>query len=192
MKLTKKQRELAKDIKYIAELLRLTPDVSSVDRELWTVHLERAWRDLVISGVLGQYLWMDEMLNDVICGVLFPGSPSYPQLWRTKRFKAFNYYVLERIYLIQKADFVQATIRMPKKVHKDLLALNDLRNALAHSFFPENRRVKPGWKGANIFSRAGFDQFWADMAESTEFFVNRIRRANRRRAARRERPHQRG
>jgi len=66
------------------------------------------------------------------------------------------------------------------KVYKYLLALNELRNALAHSFFPENRRVKPGWKGADIFSRAGFDQFWDDMGEVSDFFVERMRRANRR------------
>jgi hypothetical protein len=42
---------------------------------------------------------------------------------------------------------------LPTKIYKDLVALNELRNGLAHSFFPENRRVKPGWKGADIFSR---------------------------------------
>jgi len=94
---------------------------------------------------------MDELLNDVICREFFSRERSYPKLWRTKRFRAFNYYVLERIYLVQKADFVRACTRMLPKVYKDLLALNELRNALAHSFFPENRRVKPGWKGVDIF-----------------------------------------
>lgn len=69
---------------------------------------------------------------------------------------------------------------MPQKVYKDLLALNDLRNALAHSFFPENRRVKPGWKGGDIISRTGFDQFWEDMSEVLDFFFERMHRAKRR------------
>ena len=192
MKLTKRQREIANDIKYLTEVLKLTPELSGVDREFRTVHLELARRHLVTSGVLNQYLWMDEMLNDTICRELFPRSAAYPQLWHTKWFKAFNYYVLERIYLVQKADFARATTRMPKKVYKDLMALNELRNALAHSFFPENRRVKPSWKGANIFSRDGFDQFRNDMGRAAEFFLNRIVRANRRRTARRARPRHRG
>lgn len=133
----------------------------------------------MISGVLGRYLLMDELLNDVICREFFPRERPYPELWRTKKFKAFNYYVLERIYLVQKAEFVRNRIRMPKKVYKDLMALNDLRNAIAHSFFPENRRVKPGWKGSDIFSRSGFEQFWDDMSEISNFFFNRIYRASR-------------
>lgn len=183
MALTKKQRKLTEEVRYLLDLLKLSPDLSDVDRDLWTTHLELARRYLVTSGVLSQYLLMDELLNDVICREFFPREHSYPQLWRTAKFKEFNYHVLERLYLVQKTEFVRARTRMPKKVYKDLMALNDLRNALAHSFFPENRRVKPGWKGADIFSRAGFDQFWDDMSEASDFFVTRMRRANRRRRA---------
>jgi hypothetical protein len=184
--LTRKQRELAEQVKYLLRVLKLSADVSEVDRELWTTHLEMARRYLVTSGVLSQYLLMDELLNDVICREFFPRERPYTQLWRTAKFKAFNYHVLERLYLVQKTEFVRARIRMSKKVYKDLLALNDLRNALAHSFFPENRRVKPGWNGADIFSRSGFDQFSDDMSEASDFFVERMRRANR--GKRREMP----
>jgi len=69
---------------------------------------------------------------------------------------------------------------MPKKVYKDLRALNDLRNALAHSFFPENRRVKSGWNGADIFSRTGFDQFLDDMNGASGFFLQQMYGASRR------------
>lgn len=179
MKLTKKQSQLTEEVNHLLNLLKLSPDVSEVDPELRTTHLELAKRELVISGVLGRYLFMDELLNDVICREFFPRERPYPELWRTKKFKAFNYYVLERIYLVQKAEFVRNRIRMPKKVYKDLLALNDLRNALAHSFFPENRRVKPYWKGTDIFSKPGFEQFWDDMTEMSNFFFNRIYRASR-------------
>ena len=179
MKLTRKQSELTQEVNHLLELLKLSPDVSEVEPELRTTHLELAKRGLVISGVLGRYLFTDELLNDVICREFFPRDRPYPELWRTKKFKAFNYYVLERIYLVQKAELVRNRIRMPKKVYKDLLALNDLRNALAHSFFPENRRVKPSWKGSDIFSPSGFEQFWHDMSEISDFFFNRIYRANR-------------
>ena len=179
MKLTKKQSQLADEVNHLLDLLKLSPDVSDVAPELRTTHLELAKRGLVISGVLGRYLLMDELLNDVLCREFFSRERPYPDLWRTKKFKAFNYYLLERIYLVQKAEFVRNRVRMPNKVYKDLLALNDLRNALAHSFFPENRRVKPGWKGSDIFSQSGFEQFWHDISEASDFFFNRIRRVNR-------------
>ena len=179
MKLTRKQSKLTEEVNHLLVLLKLSLEVSEVDPELRTTLLELAKRGLVISGVLSRYLLMDELLNDVICRDFFPRERPYPNLWRTKKFKAFNYYVLERIYLVQKAEFVRNRIRMPKKVYKDLLALNDLRNAFAHSFFPENRRVKPGWKGSDIFSQSGFEQFWDDMSEISEFFFDRIYCASR-------------
>jgi hypothetical protein len=178
--LTKRQRDLTGQVKHLLDALRLSPDISDVDPELRTTHLEMAKRDLVTSAVLSRYLLMDELLNDIICRDFFPRERSYPQLWRTVKFKAFNHHVLERLYLVQKAEFVRARNRLPKKVYRDLLALNELRNALAHSFFPENRRVKPRWKGADIFSKAGFDQFWDDMGEVSDFFIERMCRTNRR------------
>jgi hypothetical protein len=186
VQLTRKQSQLTGEVNLLLDLLNLSPDVSKVDPELRTTHLELAKRGLVISGVLGRYLLMDELLNDLFCRQFFPRERAYPDLWRTKKFKAFNYYVLERIYLVQKAEFVRNRIRMPNKVYKDLLALNDLRNALAHSFFPENRRVKPGWKGSDIFSPSGFEQFWQDMSEVSDFFFNHIRRGNRSRKSKQD------
>jgi hypothetical protein len=141
-RITKRQRTLQKEVADLLMSLRLTTDLSSVEPEFRTTHLELAKRDLTTSAVLGKYLLMDEHLNDQICRQFFPNRP-YPALWRTKRFRAFNYFVLERLYLVQKVEFVRSCIRLPKKVYKDILALNDLRNALAHSFFPENRRMKP-------------------------------------------------
>ena len=180
MKLTKRQSQLIEEINDLLNLLKLSPDVSQVDPEFRTTHLNLAKQSLVIAGALDRYLFMDEMLNDIICRDFFPRNRPYPKLWRTKKFKAFNYYILEKIYLVQKADFVRYRIRMPNKVYNDLLALNNLRNALAHSFFPENRRVKPRWKGADIFSLSGFEQFFNDMVETQHFFLNRIYRVNRR------------
>ena len=124
---------------------------------------------------------MDELLGQAICEEFFDTrGRTYMKLWRTKKFEAFNYHMLERLYLIQKADFVRERIRMPKQIYSGILALNELRNALAHSFFPENRRVKPRWKGIDIFSTDGFDQFWDETADICQFFFDETARANRR------------
>jgi len=171
--MTKKQRKLQKEVADLLVLLRLVPDVAPVDPDLRTVHLELAKRKLITGAVLGEYLLVDEHLSNEMCREFFPDR-SYTKLWRTKRFQAFNYHILERLYLVQKVEFVRARIRLPKEIYKDILALNDLRNALAHSFFPENRRVKPRWKGVDIFSEEAFEEFWNDMARVSDFFVRRI------------------
>ena len=173
MRFSKKQRKLVEELTYLMDILNVSTDVEDADPQFLTTRLELAKRRLVISEVLIQYLLMDEYLSDVICRQFFPRR-TYPLLWRTKRFRDFNFYVLERLFLVQKTDYVRARIKMPPAVHKNLLALNDLRNALAHSFFPENRRVKPNWKGIDIFSIAGFEQFIHDMSDSSDFFIRRM------------------
>ena len=63
---------------------------------------------------------------------------------------------------------------MPRRVVSDLMALNDLRNAVAHSFFPENRRRKPEWKNNNVFEAEGFVRFKEDMMELKKVFFRRF------------------
>ncbi len=82
--------------------------------------------------------------------------------------------MLERLYLLQKLDLVKSIHSIPKWVAADLATLNDLRNGIAHSFFPQNRRRKPDWKGLGIFTDAGFERFLEDMGKFSEFFVTRF------------------
>ena len=173
--LTKKQRALQKEISDLLKWLKLTPDLTELDAADRTSHLTWGKRELITSAILGQYLLTDEHLNNEMCREFFPRR-TYAKLWRTKRFRAFNYYILERLYLAQKVEFGRSGIRLPKKIYKDILALNDLRNAVAHSFFPENRRVKRRWKGTDIFSSARISQFIYDMANISAFFFPRFDR----------------
>jgi hypothetical protein len=59
------------------------------------------------------------------------------------------------------------------------MKINDVRNALAHSFFPQNRRryrklgrrVAYGgvpYNGADIFTRPGFEKFYSDANDVLE------------------------
>jgi hypothetical protein len=102
----------------------------------------------------------------------------FPELWKTKRFQVFNYQFLEKTYLVQKLDFVKAIHDIAKPVVSDLMALNDLRNAVAHSFFPENRRRKPEWKDENVFEKEGFVRFKEDMIALKKFFFKRFFRGS--------------
>lgn len=177
-RLTTKQRELRNEISALLEWLQVVPDLSAIDPADRTERLAWAKRELIISTVLREYLLMDEHLNNEMCREFFPKG-TYAALWGTKRFRAFNHHVLERLYLVQKLEFVRARIPLSKEFYKDILALNDLRNAVAHSFFPENRRVKPKWKGVDIFAPAGINQFITDMQQASKFFFVRFHRHRR-------------
>jgi hypothetical protein len=97
------------------------------------------------------------------------------KLWKTKRFKVFNYHVLETLSLNQKLGFFNAIWPVPKAIARDVRELNALRNGLAHSFFPENRRTsKPVYKGKSIFSLEGMKTFNEDRHRATEWLTGKV------------------
>lgn len=154
----------------------LDPDAIIADEDVdgRTPRLELAKDQIIRSAVILKYVLMDEYLSAVICWHYFGKKRSFPRLWRTKRFKSFNYFILERLYLLQKLDLVKSIHTIPKYVSADLAALNDLRNGIAHSFFPQNRKRKPEWKAKSIFTDGGFERFLEDMQELSDFFVYRF------------------
>lgn len=179
-KLTAKQRHLVGELRQLLSTLMLDPDVIVADEDVdgRTPRLELAKDQIIRSAVMLKYVLMDEFLGAVICWHYFGMRRSFAQLWKTKRFRSFNHFVLERLYLLQKLDLVKSIHEIPKAVIADLAALNDLRNGIAHSFFPQNRRRKPEWKGQSIFTEAGFERFLEDMGKLSDFFVARFWRAS--------------
>ena len=175
-RLTKKQRELVAEVQHLISTLGLDPAqiVSEANAEARTPYLELAKDQIIRSAVILKYVLMDEFLGAVICWHYFGKKRSFQQLWKTKRFQSFNYFVLERLYLLQKLDLVRNMHDIPKWASSDLGALNELRNGIAHSFFPQNRRRKPEWKGQSVFAKAGFDRFLEDMQKLADFFVERF------------------
>lgn len=60
----------------------------------------------------------------------------------------FNFHLIEELSLMPKLRFVKSISGVPKGIAADIERLNSLRNAMAHSFFPENlKRQNPVWKG---------------------------------------------
>ena len=175
-RLTPKQRDLTTDVKNLLSLLCLDPDELGTldDSSERTTRLQLAKRQLIISAIILDYVLMDEYLSCIMCWHFFGKERGFPELWGTKRFQIFNHQLVEKIYLVQKLDFVKAVHDIPKPVVSDLMALNDLRNAVAHSFFPENRRRKPEWKKKNVLENEGFAAFKKDMFDLKKFFRNRF------------------
>jgi len=174
-RLTPKQRALITEVKGLMSRLYLDPDELATlkDSGERTTRLELAKRQIVSGAIILDYVLMDEFLTCVMCWHFFGKTRGFPELWKTKRFQVFNFQLMEKTYLVQKLDFVKAIHNIPKPVVSDLMALNDLRNAVAHSFFPENRRRKPEWKNQNVFEKAGFVRFKEDMIALKNFFLKR-------------------
>ena len=172
-RLTDKQRRLVRELDEIASLLRLNyREIRTYEKESWTPRLKRV-RDHFIRGeVILEYTLVDEFLNNILCHHFFGRKISFIRLWKTKKFRNFNYYVLEKLYLLEKLAYVKAFVNIPRGIVEDINRLNTLRNAVAHAFFPENlRSSKPTWKGKDIFSIEGLGQFNEDMAAIDDYFI---------------------
>jgi len=171
--LTKKQKALVKELEEMHALVRTDFwNVEQYERESWTTRLELMKRHIVIGEIVIQYTLIDEHLNVRLCRYFFGRTKSFLQLWRAKRFKNFNHYVLEQLSLLEKLRFAKAITPIPKGVSVAIERINDLRNGLAHSFFPENlRRSRRLYKGKDIFSTEGISSLIDDMAKISEFFA---------------------
>ncbi len=172
-KLSATQRRLVEELNQIADLFNLSPtSILEEDPDSWTPRLRLAKDQLVRSQVAVWYTLVDEFLNSRIAHYLFSRRRSFPELWRTKRFKLFNYHVLEELSLLQKVRFVKAIEEVPKPIVADIERLNALRNGLAHAFFTENlRKVKPEWKGQSILTIQALERFGKDMQKVFDHFL---------------------
>src|SRR5262249_6325969 len=111
-----------------------------------TIILEQTKDKLIRGHVTFLYSLVDELLTVAIWSYYFPAEPRwvnrpYAQLWRIKQFRTFNHYLMEETFLRKKLNLVDAIRKIPKDVSSAISRINDVRNALAHTFFPEERRI---------------------------------------------------
>jgi hypothetical protein len=94
--------------------------------------------------------------------------------------------------LMEKLAFVKDVYMMSKAIAADVEAINAIRNAVAHAFFPENLRAYrtkhgstsrklagPRYKGVDIFTFDGIDRFLNDSRRVVQFLIMDIRRKRR-------------
>jgi hypothetical protein len=174
---TQQQRQLIAELEELATMVSLDYwNIDDYPRHERTTRLQLTMRQIVISAVIKEYTFVDELLNMALCDYFFGRHKTYPRLWREKRFQYFNYYFLEQLYLLQKLRYVRAFLDVPRSIAHDIEDLNNLRNALAHAFFPENlKRHQPKFKGLNIFSLDGMRRFADDMRTVRRFFRRSLR-----------------
>ena len=169
MGFTKAQAKKVEQIKEIAKLGRV--DFWNVENEpdnkVRNVLLEICNDRLVRACIVAHYVLVDELLSYPICQHFFGRKKTSIELWRTKRVQNFNYYVIEELSLFKKLALVKAFMHVPKPVAETIRSLNNLRNAVAHSFFPTTKRdfrraKKVTHKGKDVFTVEGMTVLNAD------------------------------
>ncbi len=176
--LTRTERRLRREVEDIAAAVDM--DVWNLERyepELRAQSLRIMKDQLVRGSVIIKYTLIDEYLTDIICNYYFHGPDkelSYQELWKTKRFRIFVHYLMDEIFLLKKLAVVEAIMTIPKEVSKAVKRINDVRNDLAHSFFPQNRRRykekrKVMYNGVHLFTRQGVEAFEQDYDAAEKF-----------------------
>jgi hypothetical protein len=128
-----------------------------------------------------KYTLIDELLSNIICHKYFEHPDknfSYKRLWRTKKFRAFAHHMLDGLYILGKTRLVHDLKPIPNEHRETIDRLNALRNAVAHSFFPEQRyqyrqHRKVIYRGIDIFTIQGFTQFDDDCQRVIDYLVKR-------------------
>jgi hypothetical protein len=170
--LTKKQKRLVAELHKLYELLSLDfYDIKAYPQNQRTVRLELMKRAAARQEVVTAYTYVDEHLASELCVHFFGSRKWFPDLWKTKKFQLFNAHFLEEVSLMPKFRYVKNLKKVPKTFAADIDRLNALRNAVAHSFFPENvKKSRAEWKGKSIFTFEGIERFSQDMVAVHRFF----------------------
>ena len=81
--------------------------------------------------------------------------------------------------LLKKLTLVKSITAVPKPIPDIIARINSLRNALAHSFFPENcrehrQRGVVTYRQRNIHTVAGYKVFSDDAEKATDFLFGKL------------------
>jgi hypothetical protein len=179
-KLTPKQRRLIVEFEEMASLVRMDYwNILDYDEDGRTTIPDVMKQQLIRSDIIMRYTLIDEFLSVIMCHYYFKVPKqqfTFKQLWRTKKFQIFANYFLDDTYLLKKMAIVNAIKEIPSPVKSAIARINDVRNAIAHSFFPENRRQykahkKVMYRDANIFTKEGVTKFSEDAQRAQDYLM---------------------
>lgn len=169
MALTRTQQRIVHEIEEILRIggydWRVVEKLYEPDARLQ--QLKRIRLDFTRMKVIGDYVFVDELLTIVIVAYFFPVK-RFPKRWTNKKMRAFMHFIMEELFLLRKLALVKDIRGIDKSMADLIQRLNGLRNAMAHSFLPEEKRDyrigrKVTWARKDIYTTAGIEQFDADM-----------------------------
>jgi hypothetical protein len=106
-------------------------------------------------------------------------NPTIGDCGRPSDFEYFVHYIMDEIYLLKKLTIVHAIRAVPKEVRSAITRINDVRNDLAHSFFPQQRRryvrgKQVTYDGVRLFTTEGMTRFTKDFDLAYEYLRKRV------------------
>ncbi len=155
--------------------------IVGVDRlsiTLSPIQAEAAITKMVTAHVVTRYTLTDQILADIITKYFFkiePPSQRFESAWPSDELRIFTLHILDETFLLKKLAIVHAIEPVPSDVTTVIHKLNAVRNALAHSFMPENRKEyqasgKVLYANLNIRTPAGLRGFEADVDKALDYF----------------------
>jgi len=181
--LTKTERRLRSEVEEIGSIVSMDVwNIEKYEREERRYRLIAMKDRLIRSEVILKYALIDEFLTDVICVYYFrkpKKAATFRYLWRTKHFRIFVHYLMDETFLLKKLAAVEAITKVPRDVSNAIKRINDVRNAVAHSLFPENRRrymaeKKVNYKGVHLFTPEGVKLFQEDYWIASAYFIKKL------------------
>jgi hypothetical protein len=132
-------QEMIKEARAVASLVGVDVDKLNGSKR----RLGMAINKMVVAEVVMHYTRIDEMLAEIIIRYFFNlelDEVHFAGAWQSERSRIFVHHVLDEMFLLKKLGVAHATKPVPNKVTKIINRVNAVRNGLAHSFFPENRK----------------------------------------------------
>ena len=179
-KLKPKQRRLIAEIEEIAATVQMDYwNIGDYVEEGRTTILELMKQQLIRSEIITRYTFIDEALSVIISHFYFKVPKqefTFKRLWKTKKFRIFANYLLDETYLMKKLAIVNEIKEVPAPVKSAVARINDVRNAIAHSFFPENRRQyraykKVMYRNSDIFTQEGVAKLLKDAQLAQDYLL---------------------
>jgi hypothetical protein len=111
------------------------------DREAVIWHLKQIKNRVVRAIVVSEYVELADVLNRAILNGVFPNRAGQ----RTTKRQRVVQEMLDRLYPQQKLEVLRSFRDIPKKIASRVMALNTVRNSLAHRFIladlPKSKRL---------------------------------------------------
>jgi hypothetical protein len=167
MPLTRRQKSKVKELEEISKIAHVdfwNVKDSSDDDDVKDIVLDLAKNRLIRADIIFSYVLTDQLLSELIARHFFDPQKTVRELWETPKFKHFSYHVLEGMSLLRKLALVKEFWQIPKPIEDIITRMNVIRNAIAHVFFPMDKKdfIKIGtvtYKGKDIFTLEGLKVF---------------------------------
>lgn len=127
---------------------------------------------MVIAEVIVQYTLIDQVLGEIISSYFLGVEPkmirSSSEVAENEHI--FSQQVLDEMFMLRKMGIVHAISPLPSNITSIIRKINAVRNALAHSFYPEDRKEYKSkgrvlYSGLNIRTLDGLIRFRDDANE---------------------------